>query len=130
MTTPSHTEDREKAKELLLSLDCFDDEMITPSMIEADTDLIARAIQAAKDEGWQDMSSAPTDGYGCFYTSVLIGAVRWGKDGRVHEHVGPIEWMNDHWEFIGVDFDVFPPPTSWRPLPSPPHVGTKAGERT
>jgi hypothetical protein len=69
---------------------------------------------------WQDIETADVNPVGWFGDACLIGFVTWGKEGRVHKHVGPISWVGDHWEFIETDCDVFPPPTHWAQWPLPP----------
>lgn len=52
--------------------------------------------------------------------SFIIGYTSWGQQvGAFHEHVGPCEWMSNHYEFIDTDFDVFPLPTHWTEWPAP-----------
>lgn len=65
---------------------------------------------------WQPIETAPREQYGH-----IIGYTSWGQHvGKFHEHVGICEWITDHFEFIDVDFDVFPKPTHWHPMPLPP----------
>lgn len=80
-------------------------------------------------EEWRTMETAPKQEVGCFSSACLIGSVEWGKEGRVHRHVGPIVWMGEPhgWEFTEIGFDSFPPPTRWRPWPAYA-PNTKEGE--
>lgn len=67
---------------------------------------------------WQPIETAPKDW--------IIGYTSWGQHvGKFHQWVGPCEWVDagsrgaGH-QFVNHDFDVFPPPTHWQPLPEPP----------
>lgn len=73
-------------------------------------------------DGWQLIETAPKESSGSFSSPCLIGSVEWGKDGRVHRHVGPIIWQGAEfgWEFTEIVFDIFPPPTHWQPWPAAP----------
>lgn len=89
----------------------------------------ADAIKAAKDEGWQPIETAPRAPLSEFLeegpTILLYGGF---SDGNAR---------TGHWKakktnaWCDTAVGRMPKaPTHWRPLPSPPHVGTKAGERT
>lgn len=67
---------------------------------------------------WIPIESAPKEVGPNFIQPTLIGAVRWGNGSK---HVGPIIFYSQTgWEFIEVDYDMFPSPTHWMPLPEPP----------
>ena len=58
----------------------------------------------------------------------IIGYTSWGKEGRVHQWVGPCERYKDHYEFVNHDFDMFPEPTHWQPFPEPPALNADKRE--
>lgn len=68
---------------------------------------------------WQPIETAPKpNGDAPLW---IIGYASWGQHvGKFHEWVGPCEWMDDHFEFMNHDYDVFPEPTHWQPWPDPP----------
>jgi hypothetical protein len=73
----------------------------------------ALAVDGVALQDWQPIDSAPREW--------IIGYTSWGQHvGKFHEHVGPCEYVDDHHEFVNIDFDVFPSPTHWQPLPAPP----------
>lgn len=74
-----------------------------------------------KGDGWQPIDTAPKEATGCFEYACIIGFVTWGKEGRIHTHVGPAIWQEftGQWEFTETSFDIFPAPTHWHPFPAP-----------
>lgn len=76
-------------------------------------------------EGWRPMDSAPTKTEGHFAWPCVIGFTSWGSS----QHVGPMVLQpTGHWEFTETDFDIFPSPTHWQPLPAAPTPQTE-GDR-
>lgn len=124
MSTPESIDAdvRDKARQIVVEHHGID---IPGTLQDRCMEMVIEAIQSERDAKWQPIETADNEGQGYFYSGVLIGFTTWGKEGRVHKHVGPIEWMFDHWEFIGTDFDVFPAPTHWAHWPSPPHHETQ-----
>ncbi|NTE87258.1 hypothetical protein [Agrobacterium rubi] len=82
-------------------------------ILEARSALSAQVQDVAE---WQDISTAPKDVAEHFVQPTLIGSVKWGDGSR---HVGPIIFYSQTgWEFIEVDYDMFPSPTHWMPFPA------------
>lgn len=69
---------------------------------------------------WQKIETAPTELKHPSYLEgpVIIGFAEWGNGSK---HVGPAIYQYGSWEFVCLDdFDMFPGPTHWMPLPKAP----------
>ena len=84
-------------------------------------DMRDAALEAAREDGWQPIETAPKDGTRVllwfeWHDLPVVGDFRHGRWWSVHSLGGNLAHPN------GMDWEEVVRPTYWRPLPAPPAV--------
>lgn len=98
-----------------------------PDEFEALLRETAAALEAAREDGWQPIETAPKDGTRVllwyeWHDLPVVGDFRHGRWWSVHSLGGNLAHPN------GMDWEEVVRPTYWRPLPAPPAIDQARGK--
>lgn len=87
------------------------------------------ALEAAREDGWQPIETAPKDGTRVllwfeWHDLPVVGDFRYGRWWSVHSLGGNLAYPN------GMDWEEVMKPAYWRPLPAPPAIAKATGQET